>query len=494
MGLRNAHNWKRYEIADVDGWLEKHAPRVPMTYPMREHQKRSFCLGLINPKFYFQLDMGLGKSKLVLDLFLARIHSGAASRALVLVPASLNLPQWRDQVAEHAPSLSVALCTKGTEKFIHSVSEGTEEVCVMTYAAAVSVSKKEPEFFDNFDFLILDESSSFRSHDGVTFRALKPVCKKMRNVYLLSGTPFSKSAEGLWSQFYLLDQGDLLGWNISEFRRRFFIEKVSRWKTEWVLHPDREEMLFKVLHHLSVRYNADECLDLPPELHRTIEIQPSTEQVELFHELDAEKRELLDQGLTVGHLDNRLRLLSCGIDYKGGVSSWLMPNPKLNALLDLLDEIEQVMGEESIIVVHHSIAVAELLLPALKDKKIKAVAVNGTMSAKEKDKAVTAFTSGKARVLVANSTAAYGLNLQGNCRTMIFFEHHEDMLVRQQIKKRIQRIGQERKVYYYDLTLDLGKDEKALSTLTTRVNRLGRVVDGHKATATPRARRIKRET
>jgi SNF2 family DNA or RNA helicase len=341
---------------------------------------------------------------------------------------------------------------------------------------------------------VLDESSTFRSHDGVTFKALKPISKKMKSVYLLSGTPFSKTVIGLWSQFFLLDEGWLLGWNVTEFRRRFFIEKVTKWATDWILHPDREQLLFRVLHHRSLRYKADECEDLPQELTRTIEIQASPQQEEFFDELDSMKQELLAQDLSVGHLDNNLRLLSCGVRMCGDSYAVFTPNPKLDALLDLLDEIDDVMGEEQVIVVHHSVVLTDILLSAMKERKIKAVAVNGTMSAKEKDASIAKFVSSKARVLVANSTAAYGLNLQGNCRIMIFFEHHEDMLVREQIKKRIHRIGQTRKVYYYDLVLNIGKDDKALATLTTRRNRLVRTVDGHKAETTRRSKRIKRET
>ncbi|BAS11858.1 putative protein p41 [Arthrobacter sp. Hiyo8] len=77
-----------------------------------------------------------------------------------------------------------------------------------------------------FQTVIVDESQEFKSHSSNRFKALRVVRPAITRFIELTGTPAPNGLEDLWSQIYLLDQGQALGATITEFRRRWFTPKM----------------------------------------------------------------------------------------------------------------------------------------------------------------------------------------------------------------------------------------------------------------------------
>jgi SNF2 family DNA or RNA helicase len=75
--------------------------------------------------------------------------------------------------------------------------------------------------------VIIDESSSFKSPKSRRFKALKAVRKRIEKVILLTGTPSPNGLLDLWSQIYLIDQGERLGKYITHFREKYFRQDWS---------------------------------------------------------------------------------------------------------------------------------------------------------------------------------------------------------------------------------------------------------------------------
>lgn len=81
----------------------------------------------------------------------------------------------------------------------------------------------ESDLIDRFDLLIIDESSLFKSYNSTRFELIKRWAHKVSNVIILSATPTPKDIEDMWSQIFLLDGGQRLGKNITEFRTNYAI-------------------------------------------------------------------------------------------------------------------------------------------------------------------------------------------------------------------------------------------------------------------------------
>ena len=64
-----------------------------------------------------------------------------------------------------------------------------------------------------FDMVVIDESSSFKSHKTKRFKALAGVGTRINRLVELTGTPSPNGLDDLWAQIYLLDGGERLGKN-----------------------------------------------------------------------------------------------------------------------------------------------------------------------------------------------------------------------------------------------------------------------------------------
>lgn len=104
-----------------------------------------------------------------------------------------------------------------------------------------------------FQTVIIDESQEFKSHSSNRFKALKTVRPAITRLIELTGTPAPNGLEDLWSQAYLLDQGQALGTTITEYRERWFTPKMVPGTTtpaKWLPKPGAEQEIHQAIAHL----------------------------------------------------------------------------------------------------------------------------------------------------------------------------------------------------------------------------------------------------
>ncbi len=101
----------------------------------------------------------------------------------------------------------------------------------------------------NFDTVIIDELSSFKNNRSKRFRALRRVRPMMKRVVGLTGTPAPNSLMDLWSQIYLLDQGERLGKTITGYRERYFIpgERSGHVVYKWHEKKESEQRIYDAI-------------------------------------------------------------------------------------------------------------------------------------------------------------------------------------------------------------------------------------------------------
>lgn len=143
-----------------------------------------------------------------------------------------------------------------------------------------------------FQTVIIDESQEFKSHSSNRFKALKRVRPAITRLIELTGTPAPNGLEDLWSQVYLLDQGQALGQTITEFRDRWFTPKMVpgvNAPASWVPNPGAEQEIHDAIKHL-VMSVQNTSLQLP-ELN--VEDVPVTLEPELLQAYRDFRRELV---------------------------------------------------------------------------------------------------------------------------------------------------------------------------------------------------------
>ena len=104
-----------------------------------------------------------------------------------------------------------------------------------------------------FQTVIIDESQNFKTHDSKRFKALKKVRPAITRLIELTGTPAPNGLMDLWSQMYLLDQGQALGKNITAYRDKWFTPKMvpgTNTPAKWIPIPGAEAEIHQAISHL----------------------------------------------------------------------------------------------------------------------------------------------------------------------------------------------------------------------------------------------------
>lgn len=496
--LRNSERVKLFTLRALRAKLRKLEPAARFsTYP-RLHQLAGFLLGVQHKAYLFLWDMGLGKTKLSLDLARHAIRSKKAKRFLILVPNTSNIEAWREQVQTHSPTLRmVGMDVSGSEARQECL-DSDSQIVVVTYMGLLALvcdhdrtgkrmvinKKKLKRVLGCFEGVVYDEITAAANPQSLTFRVCRHLSKHCTYRFGLTGTPFGRNLEDLWAQFYLIDFGETLGETLGLYRAGFFTEKQNYW-SGWPVfefNKKKAKLLHRVIRNRSLRYAESECLDLPGRTDIVKHVVFPEETWAYYERLSGEMREAQRDGdfKAIKGAFIRLRQLAAGFlrgkNAQGEDAEIVFSqNPKIDLLRESVAEVRQ---DRKLIIFHIFQKSGELISAALKQDKRAHVRLYG--KTRNKGEVVRRFMSDpKCRILVCSSAGAYGLNLQ-IANYAFFFESPTDPRVRQQMVARIARSGQRRKVFVTDIVMKNSADEKILGFVKEGKDLADAILEGEK--------------
>ena len=488
-------------------WI-KDAPRADLIRELQEYpyhtdfktdprlcQLACYLLGISLPTFCFFLDMRLGKTKLMLDVFSyyrAETKSLAPHRpfrGLILVPQLLHMEPWREQVPIHAPHLSVQLLEGSSGDRLESLDQGGADLYVLNYQGLVHLlSSKEnqrparqswekkkqdrrtlhPDFHkiawvgERFSYLVLDESTTVKNRTSLTFEICDGLSQIIPYRYALTGTPFGRSPEDLWAQFYLIDRGETLGKTITFFREAYFTKKKRYWGGyDYIFKEALTDTLHRRIQNRSIRYLLEECEDLPQKIYDPIRLTWDPEAFGYYErELSAFRNEAISAIQRENHFMAMRQLTAgfCRIKNEDGDEEIITfsQNPKLDALIELLQGLDL---NRKMVVFHFFIPSGDLLHARLKKEKIGAVRI--WSETKNRPTLLNQFrTDDKTRVLIVNERiGSMALDLQ--CANYItFYDLPVSPITRAQAEARCRGPQQRSPSIIHDLMYKGSVDEK----------------------------------
>lgn len=469
------------------------------TAPLR-HQR--VCLYAMLRKRHMMLaaDMGLGKSKMALDVVRAWRDLRRIRRALVLVPGSANVVTWLEEGGIHAPDLRVdgLLPNDGPDLRARKL-RGPADVLVVTYAGLLAaVCDKPPSgaakghgyarnrtaeraLVDSLGFgaLIADESTLVRNHKGLHHRVCYSLARRMFAVYALTGTPFGRDPSELWAQMRVVDDGEALGASLGLLRAAFYDEgedPVTGFP-RYTLRKREAANIRRLWRSAAIRYRDVECADLPPLLRsRRHVLLPPPAYKAYTAALDGIARG--DADVAGGWHDARRAASGYRVD--NSTPAGYRPYPgvgKPEALLELLDET----ADKALVFFDYTLT-GRLLADKLKAAGIPYRVIEGEQSASSAA-AIDALRSGAARVLlIQNQAGGYGLNLQA-ANLVVYYESPTSPVIRRQTEKRAHRLGQTRRVRLVDLVARGTFESRLLDALDADLNLFSRVINGEERLA-----------
>ena len=421
------------------------------------HQYQDFATNFIleNPVAAIFLDCGLGKTVITLTAIDELLHdSFVVSKVLIIAPLRVARDTWHAEIQKwsHLSNLTYAVAVGSTAKRIAALQQRAEVTIINRENVDWLVSHNT---FD-FDMVVIDELSSFKSRQARRFKALMRVRPMVKRIVGLTGTPSSNGLMDLWAEFRLLDMGKRLGRFIGHYRDEFFLPDRRNQQIVFSYKPKAgaEEEIYRRISDITISMKSADYLKLPPLVMTTKTVVMTAKERRIY---DSLKRDLVVSvgdtdidAVSAAALSNKLLQMAGGAVYDGDGTAHAIHDQKLDGLEDL---VESANGKP-VLVAYWFKHEAERIKERLKVREIKT------------SRDITDWNAGKIPVaLIHPASAGHGLNLQAGGSILIWFSLTWSLELYQQTNARLYRQGQKDTVSIIHIITEGTIDEDVMKAL-----------------------------
>jgi len=370
---------------------------------------------------------------------------------LIIAPKRVAEVVWSDEITKwpHLRNLTIskvignekqrvqALKTKAA---IHIISRDNIAWLVGHYGGS----------FLPFDMLVIDESSSFKNHASIRFKALKHVQPCFKRVVLLTGTPAPNGLIDLWPQIWLLDRGERLGKTITFYRSNFFSKKYSGFGYE--AQDGADDRIHNKIKDICMSLKSADYLELPERIDTFINVVLPASVKKRYDDFEREKvLEMMEaediNAMNAAALSNKLLQFAGGAVYDEDRRVHEIHDCKLDACEEF---IEAANGKPVFIAYSYKHELDRLLVKLKKYKPVKL----------ESQEHIRDWNAGKIQVMLAHpASASHGLNLQEGHTMALWFSLNWSLELYQQFNKRLHRQGRKYPVVIGHLIAQGTEDE-----------------------------------
>ena len=451
------------------------------------HQLKALEMSWKKEVFAYFMEMGTGKSKVLLDNISMLYDKGKINGALIIAPKGVY-KNWFDSeipthLVDHIQKKAVlwqALINQKQQAKLDSLFKPEVDLHILIMNVEAFSTKKGVEFASRFldshsTLMAIDESTTIKNPGAKRTKAIVSLGKQAKYRRILTGSPVTKSPLDLYKQCEFLDIWLLGHQSYYSFRTRYAIMKTANFNgrsVQIVTGYHNLEELAEKLKPFSYRVLKDECLDLPSKTYMKRVVQLSLEQKKLYEQMKrlalAEMNGKLTTTATALTQLMRLQQITCG-HFKADDDS--IQEIKNNRITELMSVLEEVEGK-AVIWAHWRHDIATIVREIEKEYPGSVMTYYGDTTPEDRQKAIREMQDpeSKVRFLVGTpQTGGYGITLTG-ASTMIYYSNGYDLEKRKQSEARIDRIGQEKPMTYIDILAEDTVDEKIVKALRKKVN------------------------
>ena len=448
------------------------------------HQLKALEMSWDKEVFAYFMEMGTGKSKVLIDNIAMLYDKGKINGALIIAPKGVYKNWLESEIPNHLPDHIEKKIgfwqTKPDANDMKMLLKSDEDlhICIMNIEAFST--KKGVEYAYKFlschrTLIGVDESTTIKNPNAKRTRSILTLSKHSKYRRILTGSPVTKSPLDLFSQCQFLDPWLLNQQSYYAFRTRYAICRkinVSGRQVEIVVGYRNLGELSEQLKPFSYRVLKDDCLDLPKKTYMKRIIQLTDEQKKLYKQMKEQALAFLNGKMTttVTVITQLMRLhqITCGHFKADDGSVQEVSSNRLDELMDILEEMEG----KAVIWAHYRHDIENIVNALEKKYPGETVTYYGDTSTEDRQKAIKLIQDpeSKVRFIVGTpQTGGYGITLTG-ASTMIYYSNGYDLEKRQQSEARIDRIGQEKPMTYIDIIAEGTIDERIVKALRTKVN------------------------
>lgn len=432
-----------------------------LTYKPYKYQEYCIQRVISEKRLGLFLDMGLGKTSIILTAISNLQIFGEINKVLVIAPKKVAEDTWIKEKWKwkHTQTLNMGIAV-GSQAHRLAVVDAMYDITVINRENV----KWLVDYWGRnwpYDMVIVDELTSFKNPISQRFKALKKVLKHINRLVGLTGTPAPKGLIDLWAQVYLLDEGLRLGKNITYYRQNYFYQNT--WD-QYTWHPKEgaKERIMERISDICISMKAEDYIDMPDTIYNTISVKLSKKDRAKYTEL--EKKLVMQIGdqiidvKTAATLSNKLLQLCNGAVYNENGESVHVHDAKLEALAELVE----TAGGQPLLVFVSFVSDYERIREHFKDKELR------IMTCKE-DGFLDEWDAGRVDIGLAHpSSTAFGLNMQNGGHIIVWFGLQWNLELYSQAIARLRRQGQKETVIVNHLVVEDSVDERVMASLADK--------------------------
>lgn len=432
-----------------------------MKYSPHDYQRYAAEFIIAHPIAALLLDMGLGKTSITLtainNLLFDRFE---IHKVLVVAPLRVARDTWSTEIEkwEHLKNLRYSVVVGTAQERISALCTPADIYIINRENIQWLVEESGLPF--DFDMAVIDELSSFKSHQSKRFRAFMKVRPKLKRIVGLTGTPAGNGLMDLFAEFKLLDMGERLGRLIGQYRNAYFQPDKRNGMVIYNYKPlpNAERQIYDKISDITISMKAADHLKMPELISSEYTVQLSEKEKEKYDRL---KKDLIlateDNEVAAANaasLSNKLSQMANGAVYSDDDSIIEIHDRKLDALEDIIES----MNGKPLLVAYWFKHDLERIRKWFEIREIKS------------SEDISDWNSGKIPVaLIHPASAGHGLNLQSGGSTLVWFGLTWSLELYQQTNARLWRQGQTADTVVIQHIIAKGTiDEQIMKALKTK--------------------------
>jgi len=393
-------------------------------------------------------------------------------KVLIIAPLRVASQTWPAEINkwDHLKGLAYSVAV-GTEKERKDALKKRATLYIINRENVDWLVNKSGIPFD-FDMVVVDELSSFKSYGAKRFKSLLKVRPTVKRIVGLTGTPSSNGLMDLWAQFRILDLGQRLGRYITHYRSAYFVpdkrnaEIIFSYKPQ----PGAEEKIYSQISDITISMKSSDYLKMPECIINEVPVYLNEKEWSIYSKFRDEMVASLGEeeidAANAAVLSGKLLQMANGAVYDENNKAHPIHDRKLDALEDL---IEGANGKPVLVAYWYKHDL-ERIQERFSARQIKA------------PKDIEDWNSGNIPVAVIHpASAGHGLNLQSGGSTLIWFGLTWSLELYQQTNARLYRQGQNETVVIHHIITKGTIDEDVMTTLTRKEKSQASLIDAVKA-------------
>jgi SNF2 family DNA or RNA helicase len=437
--------------------------------------------------FAYFMEMGTGKTKVLIDNLAMLYDKGKIDGALIVAPKGVVKTWYEQELPTHLPdhieNVSVLWqpnITKGQQEKLESLFEIETALHILVMNVEALSTDKGVKFATKFinshkALMAIDESTTIKTPTAKRTKNIIGIGQNAKYKRIMTGSPITKNPLDLYTQCEFLDPWLLDFSSYYAFRNRYAEMKTMHVHGRSIQVVDKFQNLSELsdtVKQFSYRVLKEDCLDLPPKVFIKRHVTLTPEQKKVYEQMKKAAIAVLNgkvtTTMTVLTQLMRLHQITCGYVAADDGTTQQVESNRLNELMSVLEDTDGKV----IIWANYQMSVSEIMQALTKKYGANSfVHYYGLTPQEDRQDYIRKFQNDpECRFIIGTpQTGGYGITLT-QANTVIYYSNGYDLEKRLQSEDRAHRIGQKKTVTYIDLIAEDTIDEKIVEALRKKIN------------------------